>query len=397
MQRTNVTDHSISRRDFLIRLGTAGLVLLLAACRRALPEATSTPAPTAFPSLTSPPTSPTLPTPSPSPKPTSTPPPRPSPTPPPPSPEVFVPPPPPPVVRPARVAFVKTADRADGVRRALALLGTNPVEGKTVLLKPNFNSADPAPGSTHNDVLRTLVEALWEWGARSITVADRSGMADTRWVMQEKDIFRMAEELNFTALVLDELGAEDWVLVQPPGSHWQRGFLFARPILEADAVVQTCCLKTHAYGGHFTMSLKNSVGMVARYGPDGYDYMQELHASRYQRPMIAEINTAYHPALVVVDGVEAFTSGGPDQGKRVRAEVVLAGTDRVALDAVGVAILRLFGTTPEVARGRVFAQAQIARAVSLGLGISAPEEIEFLTDDADSAEYAARVRKILAE
>lgn len=397
MQRTNVTDHSISRRDFLIRLGTAGLALLLASCRRALPEATSTPAPTASPSPTSPPVSPTVPTPSPSPKPTSTPPPRPSPTPPPPSPEVFVPPSPPPVARPARVAFVKTADRADGVRRALALWGTNPVEGKTVLLKPNFNSADPAPGSTHNDVLRTLVEALWEWGARSITVADRSGMADTRWVMQEKGIFRMAEELNFTALVLDELGAEDWVLVQPPESHWQQGFLFARPILEADAVVQTCCLKTHAYGGHFTMSLKNSVGMVARYGPDGYDYMQELHASRYQRPMIAEINTAYHPALVVVDGVEAFTSGGPDQGKRVRAEVVLAGTDRVALDAVGVAILRLFGTTPEVARGRVFAQAQIARAVSLGLGISAPEEIEFLTDDAAGAEYAARVRKILAE
>jgi len=301
------------------------------------------------------------------------------------------------VERPARVALVKTADRAEGVRRALALLGINPVEGKAVLLKPNFNSADPAPGSTHNDVLRTLVEALWEWGARSITVADRSGMGDTRQVMKAKGIFRMADELGFTALVLDELGAEDWVLVQPPGSHWQRGFLFARPILEAGAVVQTCCLKTHAYGGHFTLSLKNSVGMVARYGPDGYDYMQELHASPHQRRMIAEINTAYRPALVVVDGVEAFTSGGPDRGKRVQAEVVLAGTDRVALDAVGIAILRLLGTTPEVTRGTIFAQQQIARAVFLGLGISRPEEIEFLTDDAASADVAAQVRKILEE
>jgi uncharacterized protein (DUF362 family) len=296
---------------------------------------------------------------------------------------------------PARVALVRTSDRAEGVRRALALLGMPPVKGKTVLLKPNFNSADPAPGSTHNDVLRALVEALWEGGARSITVADRSGMGDTRRVMQQKGIFALAAELGFETLVLDEL--EDWVPVQPPDSHWSRGFLFARPILEADVIVQTCCLKTHRYGGHFTLSLKNSVGMVAKYGPDGYNYMAELHNSPHQRKMIAEINVAYRPALVVLDGVEAFVTGGPDRGKRVQAEVVLAGTDRVALDAVGVAILRLFGTTPEVERGPVFAQEQIARAVALGLGVSRPQDIRFLTDDTPSAEYAARVQEILAE
>ena len=302
-----------------------------------------------------------------------------------------------PAQAPARVALVRTSDRAEGVRRALALLGMPPVEGKAVLLKPNFNSADPAPGSTHNDVLRTLVEALWEGGARSITVADRSGMGDTRQVMQQKGIFALAAELGFETLVLDELRPEDWVLIQPPDSHWSRGFLFARPILEADAIVQTCCLKTHRYGGHFTLSLKNSVGMVAKYGPDGYNYMWELHTSPHQREMIAEINVAYRPALVVLDGVEAFVTGGPDRGKRVKAEVVLAGTDRVALDAVGVAILRLFGTTPEVERGPVFAQEQIARAVALGLGVSRPKDIQFLTDDGPSAEYAARVQEILTE
>jgi hypothetical protein len=50
--------------------------------------------------------------------------------------------------------------------------------------------------------------------------------------------------------------------------------------------------------------------------------------------------------------------------------VVLAGTDRVAIDAIGVAILWLFGTTPEVSRGKVFEQEQIARAVELGLGVT---------------------------
>jgi uncharacterized protein (DUF362 family) len=88
-------------------------------------------------------------------------------------------------------------------------------------------------------------------------------------------------------------------------------------------------------------------------------------------------------------------TGGPAQGARVAANVVLAGTDRVALDAVGVAILRLFGTTPEVSRGKVFEQEQIARAVELGLGVAAPEKIRFVTGDADSAAYAAQIMEVL--
>jgi len=279
-----------------------------------------------------------------------------------------------------------------GVRQAIELLAINAFEGKQVLLKPNFNSADPTPGSTHPDVLRTLVEQLYALGARAITVADRSGMGDTRGVMQRVGVFNLAQELGFETLVFDELGADDWVLVEPAGSHWQRGFPFPRACLEADAIVQTCCLKTHRYGGHFTLSLKNSVGMAAKFLPgDGYNYMSELHNSPHQRSMIAEINTAYTPALIVMDGVEAFVSGGPDTGQRVWAEVVLAGSDRVAIDAVGVAILRHFGTTPEVSQGAIFQQEQIARAVELDLGIADPAKIEFVTADEESAAYAAQI------
>jgi uncharacterized protein (DUF362 family) len=135
--------------------------------------------------------------------------------------------------------------------------------------------------------------------------------------------------------------------------------------------------------------------MVAKHGPDGYNYMGELHSSPHQRLMIAEVNTAYTPALVVMDGVEAFVGGGPDSGERVWAEVVLAGTDRVALDAVGVALLRHFGTTPEVSRGRIFEQEQIARAAELGLGVDAPDKIQLVTPDPESEAYAAQVRDIL--
>jgi hypothetical protein len=56
-----------------------------------------------------------------------------------------------------QVAFVKTGNRAAGVKKALDLLGFNGVKGKTLFLKPNFNSADPAPGSTHPDTLSSLI------------------------------------------------------------------------------------------------------------------------------------------------------------------------------------------------------------------------------------------------
>ncbi|MDF1515142.1 MAG: DUF362 domain-containing protein, partial [Anaerolineae bacterium] len=240
-----------------------------------------------------------------------------------------------------------------------------------------------------------LIESLWDMKARSITVADRSGMGNTRQVMKQKGILNLAEELGFDILVLDDLESSEWAHVQPPDSHWSQGFLFAQPFLQADAIVQTCCLKTHRYGGHFTISLKNSVGMVAKFGPDGYAYMQELHSSPNQRKMIAEINTAYQPALVVVDGVEAFVRGGPSTGEKVQPGIMLAGTDRIALDAVGVAILRSFGTTPQVAQGPIFEQEQIARAAALGLGISHPEDIELLTDDDASTAYAAQIQEVL--
>lgn len=296
----------------------------------------------------------------------------------------------------SKIAFVKTSDRAKGVRQAVDMLDITNVNNKNVLLKPNFNSPDPAPGSTHPDILGTIVSLLQENGVNRITVGDRSGMGDTRYTMEKIGVFQMAEDLGFDTLIFDDLTADDWVMIQPPNSHWQLGFPFARPCLESESIVQACCLKTHRFGGHFTMSLKNSVGMVAKRNlVDNHDFMRELHSSPHQRHMIAEINTAYSPDLVILDGVEAFISGGPDNGERAFSEVIIAGTDRVAIDAVGVALLRYHGCQTEVARGKIFEQDQIKTAVELGLGVDSPNKIEFLTSDTVSAAYAARIQEIL--
>jgi uncharacterized protein (DUF362 family) len=296
----------------------------------------------------------------------------------------------------ARVAFVKTTNRAAGVSRAIDLLGLGKFGGKDLFIKPNFNSADAAPGSTHEDTLAAVLGKLKAMGAGPLTIGDRSGMGNTREVMEKKRTFVMGKELDAKVVVFDELSAADWELLEHPDSHWQQGFALPRVVRHAGGVVQTCCLKTHRFGGHFTLSLKNSVGLAAKWIPgDGYNFMRELHSSPNQRRMIAEINAGYRPDLIVLDGVQAFVNGGPDQGQLVNANVILAGTDRVAVDAVGVALLRYFGTTPEVSRGAIFEQEQLARAVQLGIGVGSPRQIELVTPDRESAEFAKPIRALL--
>ena len=294
------------------------------------------------------------------------------------------------------VAFVRATDRAAGVARAIDLLGLPAFHGKDLFLKPNLNSSDKTPGSTHQDTLAAIVRKLKAMGAGPLTIGDRSGMGNTREVMERKDVFQLGKELGGKVIVFDELNSDDWEQVKNSDSHWQQGFALPRVVRQAGGIVQTCCLKTHRFGGHFTLSLKNSVGLAAKYVPgNSYNFMRELHSSPNQRRMIAEINAAYHPDLIVLDGVEAFTNGGPDQGKLVQSNVILAGTDRVAIDAVGVALLRHFGTTPEVTQGAIFDQEQIARAVQLKIGVSSARQIELVTGDRESAEFAKQIRAVL--
>jgi uncharacterized protein (DUF362 family) len=296
----------------------------------------------------------------------------------------------------SRVALVRTDNRAAGTRRAIDLLRPGGLARRTVLLKPNYNTAGPAPAATDTGLLDALVQELRTAGAGPITIGDRSGMATTREAMVAKGVFALAERYGLEVVVFDEMGAQGWQYFAATGTHWQQGFALARPVLEAGAVVSTCCLKTHRFGGYFSLSLKNSVGMVARYVPgDAHDYMAELHASPYQRLMIAEVNQVYAPALIVLDGVAAFVDGGPDIGTVVQPGVILAGTDRVAVDAVGVALLRSLGTTPVVADGSIWQLEQIRRAVELGLGVTSGAQIELVTGDRASQRMADRIRRLL--
>jgi uncharacterized protein (DUF362 family) len=214
--------------------------------------------------------------------------------------------------------------------------------------------------------------------------------------MEQKGILPILKRLNVRVINFDDLKEKDWVPFTPKGSHWPSGFRVARPIVEAEYLISTGCLKTHQYGGIFTLSLKLHVGVVPT-SRHGFDYMKQLHSSPHQRKMIAEINEPFKPNLVIMDGVEAFVDGGPATGKRARGNVFWASADRVSTDAVGVALLKSLGSNENIMKRKIFEQEQIARAVELGLGASSPSEIEVLAADEKSRQVRDRVAEVLRQ
>jgi len=282
------------------------------------------------------------------------------------------------------VFILKTNDRKTGIPALLKNFDLSSYKGLQVALKANFNSADPFPASTHIDTLRAIVKELKNAEAKQVTLAERSGMGNTEQVLEQMGVYDLSKELDFDVIALDNLDNDGWVKFERGDTHRLRGFYLAKVFQDADKIVQTCCLKTHRFGGHFTLSMKNSVGMVAKRVPGGmYDYMWELHGSPFQRQMIAEINNYYNLDFVLMDGIKAFISDGPDKGTLAEPNLLLASKDRGALDAVGVAILKMYGAQGKIGDEKVFQQDQLKRAAQLGFGVKSAHDIKItaLTDE----------------
>ena len=294
-----------------------------------------------------------------------------------------------------RVVVAREADRARAVAACLDALEFRACEGRGVAVKANFNSEDAFPASTHPDTLAALFATLKARRAGALTLAERSGMGDTRRVLERTGAADVAKKAGARVIVLDDVGRPAWEAFR--GEHWPNGLHAARLFTEAPCAVQTMCCKTHRFGGHVTLSLKNSVGLVAKRLPgDGHDYMQDLHRSPHQRAMIAEANLTWRPALSVMDALEAFVDGGPEAGTRAAPGVFLASDDRCALDAAAIALLRQHGMKGPAGSGPIARTEQLARALALGLG-AAPNTVEVVPASPAAGDVAKHLADALAE
>ena len=264
------------------------------------------------------------------------------------------------------VAIVRTQDRESGIREALRLVGgiapaVKNIEEGYVLVKPNCNSHDPFPASTHPDTARLVVKLLFESGLKreEIVIGDMSGPAwlPTQATMRKNGILGVAEESRVRVSFFE---TEEWVWVSPKqASSWPEGFRIAKTAYNASRIISLPCLKTHQFGGIFTLSLKNGVGLI---NPADRTILHKKPG-----PRIAEINLAYTTDLIILDGLQCFVSGGPAHGKEASPGVIIVGSDRVAVDAVGVAILK-YHKADGIAGFKVKDQEQLKRAAEIEVG-----------------------------
>ena len=68
----------------------------------------------------------------------------------------------------------------------------------------------------------------------------------------------------------------------------------------------------------------------------------------------------------------------------------------MAIDAAGVAVLKELGSNEAIMGTPIFAQEQMVRAVEVGLGVSGPDQIQLVSDDAEGSAYATKLEGILA-
>ncbi len=268
------------------------------------------------------------------------------------------------------VSVVEVEEVKPAVAKAVELIGGFEkigVEGREVLVKPNVNSDDPYPATTNPEVVRAVVELLYEAGAEKVVVGDMSGIywLPTRRSMERTGIAAAAIEAGAELAYFEE---EEWVTVAPPGAEHLASFSIPKRVYSAEVLVSLPVVKTHRYAT-FSMSLKNFVGIVC--GAD----RRRLHTSRHMEEMIAELNLAVAPDLVVMDGTRSMVAGGPTRGSVKETSLILASGDRVAVDVAGLGVIRSYGEWRRVA-GSPWEQRQIKRAVELGLGAGGGDEVE---------------------
>lgn len=257
--------------------------------------------------------------------------------------------------------------------------------GERVLLKPAVNSGRPYPATTDPEVVSIVAALVLAAGGRPF-VADRTMfLRSTRGALAKTGILGAAQAAGIPCLALDD---EDSVaLVSPLAAHWpERAVPIYRSAAEADHVVNLCTPRTHFLAG-FTMSLKNCVGVVAG------SARPLMHLGAGFRERLAEISAVFRPSLAVLDARLGFADGGPDEGALVRPGFIAAATDPLALDAVGLAFLRIEGTNDSIGRGSIWQIPVMRRAADIGVGAMDAGHIRIIGVPPD---VEARLRRELA-
>jgi uncharacterized protein (DUF362 family) len=232
------------------------------------------------------------------------------------------------------VAIVKGENPVETTVNALKLIEADVEHAlaesgkKQILIKPNYiNSKHPSTGiTTDSRVIEGVVKFLKTGKtASNVVIGEGSGFADTFQAFKTAGVDAVADRWG---VKLVDLNKDEFVEVQVPDALSLKSVRVAKTALES-TIVSVPKLKPHRIAT-VTLSLKNMMGALASKG--------SMHRGTSLSENIADLASLLKPSLAVIDGIIAG-EGHETSGDPVPMNLVIAGTDPVAVDAVGAAVM----------------------------------------------------------
>ncbi|HEY3274893.1 MAG TPA: DUF362 domain-containing protein [Methanocella sp.] len=234
------------------------------------------------------------------------------------------------------VSIVNTDDPLNGTKKALDQIHAEDIlrNYQRILIKPNYvNGSHPSTGVTTDPrVVRSIVEFLLEhgWSSREFAVGE-GGMAtiDTMTSFRNSGL---VDEMTGLGVKLIDLNSEPHVDVNIEGGRSLKSVRVARSFVDYDCILSVPKLKVHCWSLS-TLSMKNMMGGIL---PKGI-----MHDDLAQK--IVDLNRVFGPELTVIDGILGCQRHELACDP-IQSNVIIAGEDFVATDAVGSFLM---GLAPE--------------------------------------------------
>jgi len=256
----------------------------------------------------------------------------------------------------------------EATRKAIDLIGGAPNFIKpqsSVLVKPNLLMAkEPEFGiDTHPEVVRAVIRILKEIDAK-VFVGDSPSV----WGEHSERVDEVYEKSGIKSVCEEEKAT----LVKFDKRRWHGKFPMTTWIDECDYLVSVPKFKTHNLA-LLTGAIKNLYGLVTG------TFKTELHKNYFNAKdfakILVDIYQEARPDLTIIDGIVAMEGDGPaTSGKLRRQNLLLAGSDCVALDSV---LSLIMGVKPDDVLTNKEAQER-------GLGVSDINSIEILGEGLDT-------------
>ncbi len=230
------------------------------------------------------------------------------------------------------IAVVRGDQRLAQTVEAVRLLGGMErfvPRGARVCLLPNAQRSNPGT-FTKPEIVRAVVTMCREAGAAE--VACLSWLPEASWASTGLD--KALAESGAKLRIVDRSDESLFREVPVPRGVLLKQARVMELFFEYDVLITLPITKDHA-GNRFTGTLKNMMGLSSP------KTNRTFHTGNFKNDdighldqCIADLNTIIQPALCVVDATEFIITNGPfGPGELHRPNKVVAGTDRVAVDA----------------------------------------------------------------